>query len=153
MMLEPSTSAGSQAAQPHLEDGTTYRPLRPTNVHGRQNRLRVVAGDSVNLRRPSAHSQLCIEREERKERSPLTLLLRLGPRQTVTGKAYREDEVVLSALSPAQDVGRGRTPRLRSALKQIVVLYGPTFAENSNGTGFRFRSPGLDCLRGLTGIF
>ena len=59
----------------------------------------------------------------------------------------------MSALSPAQDVGRGRTPRLISALKQIVVLYGPKFAENSNGIGFRFRSPGLDCLRVLTGIF
>ena len=32
MMLEPSASAGSQAAQPHLEDGTTYRPLRPTRL-------------------------------------------------------------------------------------------------------------------------
>ena len=86
-------------------------------MHGRQNCLRVVAGDSVNLRRPSAHSQLCIEKEERKERSPLTLFLQLGHRQTVTGKAYREDEVVVSAFSPAQDLGRGRTPRLSSALK------------------------------------
>ena len=107
---------GSQS-HPDLEDGYVYSQLWPTNVHGRQNRLRVVVGGSVNLRRPSAHSQLCIEKEERKERSPLTLFLRLGPRQTVTGKAYREDEVVVSALSPAQDVGRGRTPRLRSALE------------------------------------
>ena len=27
-MLEPRASVGSQASQPHLEDGTAYRPLR-----------------------------------------------------------------------------------------------------------------------------
>ena len=33
MMLEPSASAGSQAAHPHLENGTAYRPLRPTMTY------------------------------------------------------------------------------------------------------------------------
>ncbi len=40
---EPGDLTGSQSPQPHLEDGTTYRPLRPTNVYGRQNRLRTLA--------------------------------------------------------------------------------------------------------------
>ena len=32
-----SASVDSQATQPHLEDSTTYHPLRPTIVYGRQN--------------------------------------------------------------------------------------------------------------------
>ena len=31
-MCEPGDPTGSQSPQPHLEDGTTYRPLRPTKL-------------------------------------------------------------------------------------------------------------------------
>ena len=31
-MLESRVLGGSQAAQPHLEDSTTYHPLRPTKL-------------------------------------------------------------------------------------------------------------------------
>ena len=31
-MYEPGDPTGSQSPQPHLEDGTTYRPLRPTRL-------------------------------------------------------------------------------------------------------------------------
>ena len=47
-MYEPGDPTGSQSPQPHLEDGTTYRPLRPTTAYGRYRRLRDVARQSVD---------------------------------------------------------------------------------------------------------
>ena len=47
--FEESQRLGSQAAQPHLEDGSVYREKRPTIVYGRQNRLRALARGSVSI--------------------------------------------------------------------------------------------------------
>ena len=55
-MLEERALVGSQS-HPHLEDGTTYHPLWPTNVYGRQNHLRVVAGRFVTFGIATPHEQ------------------------------------------------------------------------------------------------
>ena len=73
-MYEPGDPTGSQSPQPHLEDGTTYRPLRPTNVYGRQNHLRDVVGCSVIFGTAILH--------------PESVSLRVGPDWTVGSTVF-----------------------------------------------------------------
>ena len=48
-------SGSSHCPQPHLEDSSVYRQNRPTNVYGRQNYLRIVAGRALDLRNRQPH--------------------------------------------------------------------------------------------------
>ena len=62
-MTEGAGSATSQAAQPQLKDGSAYSQKRPTNVYGRQNHLRDVAGGTLSLPR-GYHAAIAPGRED-----------------------------------------------------------------------------------------
>ena len=50
----------SQSPQPHLEDCSTYYPLRPTNVYGRYHHLQDVARQPFDASRPlDSRSVMC----------------------------------------------------------------------------------------------
>ena len=83
---QPGDPTGSQSPQPHLEDGTTYRPLRPTKLDKIKNlHLEVQAGGVVRpLSRP-VRRRRAASREPRARARRSRLLLFLQVRDAALG--------------------------------------------------------------------
>ena len=160
MLLRLKVSLVPQSAQPQLEHGSAYRPIRATTAYGRYHHLRDVAGQPVDAPRPL---DSCIVMRwcegtwgalRYLDLLRIRLSLRLSLRHPVAGASLGKDAGrVLRALP---DLRRSLTRWVRSVrispdssgppdpLQQMVVVHTrPGLVDSSTGIWYQEESPGI----------